>query len=283
MKNLPLKIRLVHFGVRLYFGFLSTFFPRVAARKSYDLFFKPQRFNAPKKEVDIRALAKVSELKFEHKTIKTYEWGSGDKVVLFIHGWNGRGTQVAYFLKPLLDQGYRVISFDGPAHGASTGNRTNLIEFAELVHKLCENLPPIEAIVGHSFGGMVSSYSMYRYQLPVKRVISIAAPFSMISVLRAYGVVINISEKIQNLFLAKLEHDFNIRWQEFSGESIVQNHTVPALIVHDTDDKDVDYNEAVLMNQHWKNSRLLKTEGLGHRRILKDAKIVEEVLSFIKS
>jgi len=35
------------------------------------------------------------------------------------------------------------------------------------------------------------------------------------------------------------------------------------------------------MNEAWPGSVLLKTEGLGHRRILKDPKVISAVVNFI--
>ncbi len=126
MKNLPLKMRLMHFAIQKYFGLLSFLFPAIATRLSYKMFFKPQRFAAPKKEQEVLKSAKKRTMEHNGKSIQLYEWGESGPTVLFLHGWNGRGTQVAHFLESLLSQGFRVLSFDGPAHGKSSGKSTNI-------------------------------------------------------------------------------------------------------------------------------------------------------------
>ena len=37
------------------------------------------------------------------------------------------------------------------------------------------------------------------------------------------------------------------------------------------------------IHQQWKGSKIIKTSGLGHRRILKDPQVIAEVCDFIKA
>ena len=57
--------------------------------------------------------------------------------------------------------------------------------------------------------------------------------------------------------------------------------TIPMLVVHDKDDNAVDYMSALAITEAYKGARLITTEGLGHRRILKNPKIISEVTEFI--
>jgi len=36
-----------------------------------------------------------------------------------VHGWNGRGAQLGAFAPELVRVGFRVVTFDTPAHGRS--------------------------------------------------------------------------------------------------------------------------------------------------------------------
>ena len=60
-------------------------------------------------------------------------WGAGPTVLL-VHGWNGRGAQLGAFAPALVKSGYRVVTFDTPAHGRSPGRATNLPEISEAIH-----------------------------------------------------------------------------------------------------------------------------------------------------
>lgn len=282
-RKLPLGLKLQMTAIQVYFATISRILPRLATEQSYELFFKTRRYKVPHAERIIAKDAKVESISFQNEKIKLYEWGEDkNPVVLFHHGWNGRASQLSAFLEALLDEGFKVVSFDGPAHGSSSGSKSNLLEFSQLLNELTQRYQSIEAIIAHSFGGMVSSYSLVRYQLPVKKVVLIAAPFSMLEVMRYYREGIKITEKITDRFLAKIEEKFGIHWKDFSGERIVPQQKIPALIIHDEDDFDVLYEQGKLLNQHWKNSELFTTKSLGHRRILKSEKVVEKTVDFIK-
>ncbi len=53
------------------------------------------------------------------------------------------------------------------------------------------------------------------------------------------------------------------------------------LIVHDRDDPEAPFESAVAISQTWQRSRLLATEGLGHRRSLRDKGVLAEVVAFL--
>ena len=57
---------------------------------------------------------------------------------------------------------------------------------------------------------------------------------------------------------------------------------IPVMIVHDELDKEVPISNAYELKQAWPESTFLKTQGLGHRRILKDSQVVDEIIQFIK-
>ena len=56
---------------------------------------------------------------------------------------------------------------------------------------------------------------------------------------------------------------------------------IPALVVHDRRDREVAWEDGRAITGSWKGSRLLTTEGLGHRRILSDGGVLEAVLDFV--
>lgn len=56
-----------------------------------------------------------------------------------------------------------------------------------------------------------------------------------------------------------------------------------ALIVHDEDDKAVDYLSAEAIVKAWPQCQLFTTKGLGHRRILKDREVIQRVTLFISN
>jgi hypothetical protein len=52
--------------------------------------------------------------------------------------------------------------------------------------------------------------------------------------------------------------------------------------VHDRLDREVSFTHAERLADAWRQARLHATEGLGHRRILRDDGVVAEVVEFVK-
>ena len=51
--------------------------------------------------------------------------------------------------------------------------------------------------------------------------------------------------------------------------------------MHDVGDKDVRLVAAEEIKNAWPEVELLKTSGLGHRRVLKDPQVIDEVVRFV--
>ena len=70
-------------------------------------------------------------------------------------------------------------------------------------------------------------------------------------------------------------------WQRlFSGaQAATLEH--PALIIHDHDDDVVPCRQGQAFAQSWPRARILSTRGLGHRRVLRDPTVVQEVVRFV--
>jgi pimeloyl-ACP methyl ester carboxylesterase len=54
----------------------------------------------------------------------------------------------------------------------------------------------------------------------------------------------------------------------------------PLLVIHDRDDAEVPWTDGADLVDAWPGARLLLTRGLGHRRILHDAVVVQATASF---
>ena len=52
-------------------------------------------------------------------------------------------------------------------------------------------------------------------------------------------------------------------------------------MIHDKNDREVDVGEGININNSISNSNLLLTEGLGHRRILRDSSVIQSLEFFV--
>ena len=226
--------------------------------------------------------AKTSTIAYKNNIVKVYEWGKSNKAVLLIHGWAGRATQVAHLAKPLIKAGYKVYSFDAPAHGNSNGRHTHFLEFSEIILELKKRFTEIESIIGHSMGGSACVHAITQGFKP-KKCITIGAPASVDWVLKSYCEQINVSDKVIKIIKAHLENKFAQQFEDLSLRTMVKEINTPGLIIHCQDDVDAPAESAKQIHANWKNSTLVLTKNLGHRRILKNKEVAQSIIDFLKS
>ncbi len=84
--------------------------------------------------------------------LNTYEWGTGDRIVVLVHGLMSDHRTWRRVAPALVDKGYRVIGVDLRGHGASGRGAYDPEYWAD---DLVETLPRrAELAIGHSLGGM---------------------------------------------------------------------------------------------------------------------------------
>jgi len=264
---------------------LSLIAPPIAVRIADKLFFTPMGLPRPASEMPYYDSAVHSSIKYDGKKVAIYSWGDGEETIILVHGWASRGTRLGHFAKPLNKKGYRVISFDMPAHGDSEGKTANLFDGSEIISQIYEKFSPVRAIIGHSFGGMALSNAIHRHNLNVKRVIIIASPFTMNYLIESFRELINITTKVNDLMIAGIKRRFkeskNLNIFELSVDSFAGELKMPFLVIHDEEDKDVPYSQGEGYANSLPNVKFVTTTGLGHRRILKDPDIINMLLDFI--
>ena len=72
-------------------------------------------------------------------------------------------------------------------------------------------------------------------------------------------------------------------WQTISTVVNVRELDVPALVIHDGDDHSVPWQQGKIIANAWPGARFMKTTGLGHGRILRDAGVVMAAVDFISA
>ena len=77
------------------------------------------------------------------------------------------------------------------------------------------------------------------------------------------------------------ERWLGVPWTEVSLTGLAAGQSAPLLVIHDQDDRDVPFQHGAAVAAGWPGARLVETTGLGHRRILRDARVVAQAVSFI--
>ena len=263
-------------SIRLFFAVVGRLSPALAGRLAAKLFARPRRHPRPAREREL--IARGTRVALPDGLYAT-AWGAGPTVLL-VHGWEGRGAQLGAFVDPLVAAGYRVVALDGPAHGDSLGVTTTGPEFARALVATRHAVGPLAAIVGHSFGGFTSLLAVSR-GLPTARVVTIGTPASVPEVLRDFLRMIRLPDRALPSMIAALEARVGAPMASFEVEAFAPTVHVPVLVVHDTDDRAVPYDDGPRLAEVF-GARLLTTNGLGHRRILYAPDVVAAVVEFIE-
>lgn len=268
------------------FRFLSATVPGVASRVAADLFMKPRRFPTPPREKAILVKGTPFTVKLGTSTeVRAWRFGEGP-VVLLAHGWEGRGSQLTPFVAPLVERGYSVVTFDAPGHGASAGSRSSLPHFAWALRVVADavseagNSAGIHAVIAHSFGCAAATLAL-RDGLAIQRVVYLSPPLNPVEYTARFGDILGLNTATIHQMQKRIEERFARKWSDYSLAESARGMNTPLLIVHDRDDRETLWSEGAALAAAWPQARLLTTEGLGHRRILRDASVIGEVTRFI--
>ena len=58
---------------------------------------------------------------------------------------------------------------------------------------------------------------------------------------------------------------------------------IPVLVIHDNNDVEVPVKAGIHIHNYLKNGTLFLTDGLGHRKILGNQKVIEKTVQFIQN
>jgi pimeloyl-ACP methyl ester carboxylesterase len=220
------------------------------------------------------------------RKVVTESWGEGP-VIYLVHGWGGRRSQLEPLIAPLTAAGHRVVAFDALSHGDSAAGpagpkRATLPEFMRAINAVVAAYGPAHAIVAHSFGGTSSMLAILD-GLAVGRVVSIAAMADPIPYTVEFARGLGFGERVRTGFLRRLEARVGRKMEDFSVPYRARRTAdlPPLLVVHDREDKEVHFRDAVMLAGAWRGAELLATQGLGHRRILADPGVLSHVTAFV--
>jgi pimeloyl-ACP methyl ester carboxylesterase len=239
--------------------------------------------------------AETADLSVNGTRVRTYQWKPNSEsdgnvaipTVMVVHGWGGSVISMQSFIKPLLLNGFRVVSFDAPAHGNSSGVQTNMLQTAASLKHVAHEVGPLDAIVGHSFGGMVGAASLMGLgnEPPLEnidRLVLISSPNRLEDILSRYGDQFRMAHAVRRCLRKRIEKVAGRPIQSISISNFVNDSNVTTLVIHDRHDKEVPVSDGKAIARHAPSTSFMETEGLGHRRILLSSSVAEAVVDFLK-
>ena len=277
-------------GVRLFRVALAAsqrFWPSLALRTAHRLFCTPlpPRWLQRRKPWD--ASWKIERWPFEEASLTVYTQGAAPHgpVVLLLHGWGGHAGQMLALAQSLAGQGLRPVLLEMPAHGRSGGSMSNLPQFARAIDYVAARLQQqghsLRAVVAHSLAANAAAFTASR-GLPVERLVLLAPPASPRDYTRLFGHVFGLSEATRAAMQQRIEAREGVLMPQLEPDAVGPRIRIPTLIVHDHEDRINRFADGQAYVRAVRGAELLATQGLGHRKILKDAAVLGKVALFLK-
>jgi pimeloyl-ACP methyl ester carboxylesterase len=268
------NVRLAQKGVR----WLERLSPALVGRLAFALFATPgpRRRSSWQHPPD-----RLAWLHWRRWKLATYVWEASGPTVLLVHGWAGSASDLEDVAASLREEGYRVVAFDAPGHGRSTGRRVTLPIFADALEAVARCQPELHAIVAHSFGGVATVVALGR-GLPSARAVLLASPSEMEPYLARLDAALGLGPPGRAAVRARVAQVLaRAGLSGFDLPALTQRLSQAALIVHDAGDREVPPAAARRLARGWAGAERIETEGLGHRRLLRSPEIVARVTAFV--
>ena len=264
-----------------------------AAAWSERLFLTPRRYPTSERERAFLSTGRPARIPFGRggaDEIALWSW-DGDAArteppVLLVHGWAGRAGQFAAIAPALAAAGRRVVAFDAPGHGASSGARCSLPELADAVRAVAtwanggDEGAPV-ALVAHSFGAPASVLAMVRRGVAVERAVFLAPAAEPMWFFGAFARALGLSRATLDEMWRRIATRFDVTIGDMDVLRMARGMRAPLLVVHDWADAAVPFAQGERLAEAWPGATLVTTAGLDHVRVLDYPAVVERVRGFI--
>lgn len=276
-RSLSIGIR----AVRTWFRVAAAVAPGAAERQAASLFLKPLRKRRmPVTLEDPSAERYAMTVREGALEAAAWSWGRGPAVLL-AHGWGGTAADLAPLAESLQARGFRAVLVDFPAHGRSPGKRTNLVEWLRVLRAVASAVGPLHAMVGHSFGGAAVALALAEHGTAVRGAVLLAPAIGPTLFVDRFSGMIGLTPARAAGMMRHIARTVGREPVTLDARRAAAALRVPALIVHDPEDREVPWAHGAEIANAWLGSRLLQADGLGHNRLLRDPEILATTTDFI--
>jgi pimeloyl-ACP methyl ester carboxylesterase len=260
------------------FGLVARLSPRLAAAWGERLFFRPPRARSARIDAFV-ATGRAFTVRTGRRRLAAWRWGSGPAVLL-VHGWGGQGGQLEALVAPLVAAGFTAVAFDAPGHGRSGRGLSSMVDFARAVRAIVEQVGPLHGAITHSLGGAAITFALHR-GLHLPRAVFICPPARPTEWADEFARRFGVAPSVMGLLRVRAEKRLGVAWSDLDMPVLAAELRTELLIVHDRDDAEVAWSDGALLASAWPGARLVTTQGLGHRRILRDPEVISQAVAFV--
>ncbi|MFJ9775602.1 alpha/beta hydrolase [Kitasatospora sp. NPDC101157] len=262
--------------------------PGLAGRAAFELFRRPlRRSRVRPAEREVHRQAAREPLTVRGRSVVGYRWGSGERPVLLLHGWRSRASRFAPFVPRLRALGLSVVAFDAPGHGDSGGRSTSVLEYRELALRLQDRYGPFEAVIAHSLG-VCAAFGALGDGLRAGRLAAVSGVSEVGFFPAAFCAGLGLDATVERALRERIEQGLFAgdagAWDRYDAAGRAGEIGLPILVLHDEGDGVVPLGQAHRLERAYGDQLdLVVTRGLGHRRIIGEPAVVDQVIGFISA
>jgi alpha/beta superfamily hydrolase len=260
---------------------LTKLLPAFSTKLSYQILLNP----FGRREYSTNLLPPHKEVKLTTKMgeVNLFHFPGGDKHVFLSHGWADSTLRFKHLIKALHLAGFSIWSIDHIGHGKSDGKKSHLFGFLDGLRTSLEYIDnqgiDLHSIIGHSMGG-VGILNLEKDFLENKKVILLSLPGKFFENMFTRVNSAGISSLMLLNILEVISAENNLVWKDLAPVNQIHKINENFLFLHDTEDRIAKYSELLPIKDE-SNARLISTTGLGHVKILRDEKTLENIVNFL--
>lgn len=271
-------------ALRLALRAADRLWPALAVRAATGLFLTP----LPPKWLQRRTPWvpgwRIENWTFEGSGLTVYSMAAAGPVVLLVHGWGGHAGQLRPLAEALAAQRYQPVIVEMPGHGRSAGWQSTMPQFgraiAYVAARLAQQGDQVQAVVAHSLGASAAAYAA-GHGMGIERLVLLAPAASAPAYTRMFAHVFGLAERTRAAMQRRIEAREGTLMALYEAGTAGRHVRMPTLVLHDRGDTVNRFAEGEAYAAAIDGARLVATEGLGHRAILKDPAVIAAVLAFV--
>lgn len=265
-------------ALRTGFAVANALSPELAAACAKRLFLSTRRHPAsPRERTYLQSAERV-----DVAGLAAWIWGrEGARTVVLLHGWEGWASQLGAFAASLVAAGFRVVAVDAPGHGESPGRSSSLVAIADALRRVGEHYGPLAGVIAHSAGTVGAVHCVSR-GLAVDRLVCVAPGVDLEGYVLQFARIFGLSPDVSRSLKLRIERHVGVTMSELDPRRAAASLRIPLLVIHDRADREAPFEGGEELARACPGARLLAIEGLGHRRILGDEKVVSAATAFLQ-
>ncbi len=260
---------------------LDILLPSVAAQIAVFLFLRPRRKPITYTDRLPEGAERIS-ICYDSCQLTAYSWGTGEKTVVLVHGWESHIGRMLPLVTPLVEAGFRVVALDSPGHGQSPRLLTDMYEVGEAVRCALEQLTPVYAIVANSFGAAATINMLaWHPDLQPPRIVLLSPMAHLEQHIDIYKRLLQIDGRLLANVRNLIQRRMPLPIATFDVARAITAISSPGLIIHDLDDPVIPFHSVQPIAENWSHVQLVKTNGLGHKHLIANSDVQATVVKYL--